>query len=188
MADIAFSQIHDSCIRIHKCHIFFIDHKTAVCLMMISVVRLIHFVAGVDIKFAVCFCHAETASIKWNVGVGSFNTALCKAIPVFIIFHETEYFTLIRFFFVHLSKNCIIIIFANIDPTKNRKFCRNIFRRNQIQFAVVSLNHDLIIDIFCTLISAVCCLCQIRLRGTSIIRRIMRQMNVVGCCSLQVYL
>ena len=156
--------------------------------MMISVVRLIHFVAGVDIKFAVCFCHAETASIKWNVGVGSFNTALCKAIPVFIIFHETEYFTLIRFFFVHLAKNCIIIIFANIDSTKNRKFCLNIFRRNQIPFAVVSLNHDLIIDIFCTLISAVCCLCQIRLRGTSIIRRIMRQMNVVGCCSLQVYL
>ena len=119
MAHIACADIKNHGPGIRNFHLVFINGNMYIRLMIVSVIRCIHFMSRNDIQDMVCFRHPYAGSIKRYRRICPIKACGPQTFPFLAVFHNTEYFRPVIFPIILLTKHKVIPVIARIKPAPN---------------------------------------------------------------------
>ena len=142
VADVACpADIRHRIIRLRNSHAALIDGIAHVCLMVQTVGRLIHLMAGVDKERSSALRHAQRARVERYVGVGSVNGCRTHAFPVLCVLDDTHYLDGIALIEIRLSEHQIIEARAAEEAAEDIQLTRGTYGAQQA-FAVRGIVFD----------------------------------------------
>ena len=121
MAYIAVAYVHYRREGVLYLACFLIDRKNHICLVIVSVVRLIHGVAGVDIKLSVGLGHSQRTRAERLKGIDPLDFCISEAVPVFVVFYNPKHLELVGFITVILTENKEVVVFTAEVSSEKRK-------------------------------------------------------------------